>query len=592
MAQELERLLLKIEADTAGLRSALRDMDSAVDKSERNVTSKLAKIDNKFSTLGTSVAGSLRGMAASVASIAALHTVFETGGNMQRAADNVGLTAERYQELAAAALDAGVSTQQFDAAMTKFAASVSEARQHTGGFYEFLRGQAPALLAQIQGSRDVAEAMGFVADAVSRLGSAEDRALVVKQAYGEGVISLVRALEGGRAGLEAKAEAARKLNAIVSNESVKTVSDYEKEIKKLGNTVYSYGVTALGSFIDWIKQLDTRLEEQRQSLGKTGDAIKGIFKGADPAPDSDAFFNRLEEAQKSGWSRLEKQAVGAWQTIVNAPTKLQIDPRKLYPGADAISALRMQAAEASGRDLEAVTMAYNQELEKFRRMLEDKTITEKQYSEARALLGETMQSKIAAVYEKETHYVRELANEFKSGLQGSVNSVFDSIINGSFNAADALRNLVSEFARLATQAAITKPLVDYLFGNSGSSGVATGWLSQAFGGIASSFGGGGGWSTTAIPARAHGGPMSMGQAYIAGERGPELIVPNTAAQAMPSWAMGKSGGGAGAVYNIDARGAEAGVEQRIYATLAKIERERANPIVAGREFSSRFPTRR
>ena len=94
------------------------------------------------------------------------------------------------------------------------------------------------------------------------------------------------------------------------------------------------------------------------------------------------------------------------------------------------------------------------------------------------------QGKIASVYEKETQYVRELANEWKSGLSSSISGVFDSIINGSFKASDALRNVVNEVARLAVQASITRPLMDALLGTSGSGGMLTGWLSRAFGAAA------------------------------------------------------------------------------------------------------------
>jgi hypothetical protein len=129
--------------------------------------------------------------------------------------------------------------------------------------------------------------------------------------------------------------------------------------------------------------------------------------------------------------------------------------------------------------------------------------------------------------------------------------------------------------------------MDMLFGTSGKGGALTGSLSNLFGGGTS---GGGGWLTSIIPQMAHGGPMTTGRAYIAGEAGPELIVPNTAAQVMPGWAMG--GGGSSVVYNIDARNADAGAEQRILSALARAERERPNPISTARTFAQRFPTRR
>lgn len=593
MASELERLLLRFEADTAGLRSALRDMDSAVDKSERNVTAKLSKMDQKFASLGSSVSNSLRSLAAGFAaavSVSALNNLIDSGAKLQNVADTVGLTVEKYQQLSFAAREAGVDQSQFDQAMLKLAASVSEARAQTGGFYEFLRGRAPDLLKQIQGSKDLADAMGFIANKVSALGSAEDRALISKQAFGEGAVLMTKALEGGRAGLDAAAASAHKFGAVASNESVKAVKELNTEIDKLGATIKATLLDKMGQAIpilkDFVGGINKGLND-KEGQERFRRSLLGLGSGG--GAEADLFYGQMAEAHAAGWKKVEAEGIKGWTTITKLPEKLPVDPRKFFPGMDAVAALRQSAAEASGRDLEAVTMQYEQELVKFQRMLDDKILSEKQFAEARALLGETMQSKIAQVYEKETQQVRELANEFKSGLGGAVNSVFDSIIQGSFRASDAIRNLVAEMAKLATNRAITQPLMDYLLGTSGKGGAVTGMLSSVFG---NGGGGGGNWLTSVIPQMAHGGPMTTGRPYIAGEAGPELIVPNTAAQVMPGWAMGGGGGGGSTVYNIDARNADAGVEQRIYATLARVERERANPIAAARTFQQRFPTRR
>jgi len=591
MANELERLLLRFEADTAALRSALKDMDSKVDASERNVARKLSNVENRFKTMGTNVktAMATAGLAVGLSQIASFASeISQRAGNIEEMARAVGLTTQRYQELGASARDAGLQQAQFDQAMLKFATSVSEARQMTGGFYEFLRGRAPDLLKDIQNSQNLGEAYLAVADKVRGLSDAEDRALVVKQAFGDGAIRLTNALEGGSVAIDAAAAAAHRYGRIMNDESIKVTAEYEREIKKLGDTFYNSAVNGVGSFIQWIKKLDGRLEEQRQGLGRTGDWLKSLFAGSKPEETTAEFFDRLESAQKGGWQRIEALAIGSWQTTVQKASKLPVDPKKLLPGADAINQLRLQAAEASGRALEAIDMQYAMEIEKFKRMLDDKIINEKQFAEARALIGETMGSRIAAEYEKETELVRELANEFKSGLGNSVNSVFDSIIQGSFRAQDAIRNLASELARMSMNRAVTQPLMDALFGTSGKGGSLTGSLSSLFGAGASN---GGGWLTSIIPQMAHGGPMTAGRPYIAGEAGPELIVPNTAAQVMPGWAM-SGGGGSSVVYNIDARNADAGVEQRIMAAIAKAERERPSPLSTARTFSQRFPTRR
>jgi phage-related minor tail protein len=51
--------------------------------------------------------------------------------------------------------------------------------------------------------------------------------------------------------------------------------------------------------------------------------------------------------------------------------------------------------------------------------------------------------------------------------------------------------------------------------------------------------------------RAKGGPVSSGQTYMVGERGPELFVPGRSGSIVPNGAMG---GDVNVVVNVDAKG--------------------------------------
>lgn len=100
-------------------------------------------------------------------------------------------------------------------------------------------------------------------------------------------------------------------------------------------------------------------------------------------------------------------------------------------------------------------------------------------------------------------------DDFRSSFADNVTSVLD----GSKSIKNALRDMVSDIlaqtARLAAQG-----LTESLFGSFGSAGggASGGGLSSLFGSL---FGG----------ARASGGPVYPGKAYLVGERGPELIRP-------------------------------------------------------------------
>ncbi|MEK7767925.1 MAG: hypothetical protein AAB368_16970, partial [bacterium] len=129
---------------------------------------------------------------------------------------------------------------------------------------------------------------------------------------------------------------------------------------------------------------------------------------------------------------------------------------------------------------------------------------------------------------------------------------------------DVIRSLGEEFARLAIKMLLIRPL--------------TNWLTGVLGAIFP-------WSAP-VPGRASGGPVWPGQAFMVGERGPELFMPATAGQVVSQ--SGLRGGGGQIVYNIDARGADAGVEHRVRRALERMRAETtAGAVSASRDLALR-----
>ena len=72
--------------------------------------------------------------------------------------------------------------------------------------------------------------------------------------------------------------------------------------------------------------------------------------------------------------------------------------------------------------------------------------------------------------------------------------------------------------------------------------------------------------------RAEGGPVEAGQPYIVGERGPEWFVPDRGGTLLPN-GMAPGGPVVHQTINIDARGADAGVEARLRLLAGQIARQ-------------------
>lgn len=122
-----------------------------------------------------------------------------------------------------------------------------------------------------------------------------------------------------------------------------------------------------------------------------------------------------------------------------------------------------------------------------------------------------------------------------NGLRSLEDGLTDAI-TGVRSLGDAFKSManqvIADLIRIAVRQAIVKPLANSLFGGSsdswynpgGSSGGDLGGIIRTIG---SAFGG----------ARAMGGPVSAGKAYLVGERGPELFRPVSSGAIVPNHAM-------------------------------------------------------
>lgn len=137
--------------------------------------------------------------------------------------------------------------------------------------------------------------------------------------------------------------------------------------------------------------------------------------------------------------------------------------------------------------------------------------------------------------------IREAMRETADTIE---NTLVRATKTGRLSFSDMARSIVADLSRIAIKQFVTQPLTNSL----------TSALSSVFGG-----------------ARAEGGPVDPGRAYLVGERGPELFVPGASGAIMPN---GRGGGGGNVIINVTTRDAEsfrrseaqiAGLMQRLSA---------------------------
>jgi hypothetical protein len=203
---------------------------------------------DKYEQAVINVTKRLIAFAAAQAGLAAAQRQLDASAQLINTAEAAGMTTQRVQELRAAMMASGVSTQQFDAALEKFAVKMGEVRARTRGFYKFLQDHLPTVATQLRQTNNQAEAFDVLANAVSRLGTAEERALLVKNAFEESNLQLTKSLTRlGSEGFGAAAKEADKYALVAGEEALQKTKELKDAFDKLSVNAGVRLTEALGS---------------------------------------------------------------------------------------------------------------------------------------------------------------------------------------------------------------------------------------------------------------------------------------------------------------------------------------------------------
>jgi len=176
-----------------------------------------------------------------------------------------------------------------------------------------------------------------------------------------------------------------------------------------------------------------------------------------------------------------------------------------------------------------------------------------------------------AAFEGLNEGLKELVGEFErldGVIEGQLSGAIKSFVEtGTADMKKLGQSILNEVIQSMLKALVLKPL---LTGLGGMFGGAAGGLFSGLGQVI---------GLPSLPGRASGGPVTGKRPYLVGERGPELFVPpvsgqiidanKTAAALADDTATGGDRGPQN-VYQIDARGADAGAVTRLEAALFKL----------------------
>lgn len=540
---------------------------SAEDRSAAAFASVMRNVDKlglNFDTLKAGAVGALAALSVPV-SLAGLTQVFNTSRNaidgLNDLADASGSSVEAISALDNIARSTGGNLETVSSILVKFNGVLAEAKPDKG-----VGATLKAIGLSLEELRrlDPAEALRVTAVAVEQLGSEADKARVYQELFGKSVRDAAPFLKD-------LAEAKR-LDATLTKDQIEQVDKFNKELAKIEATAANVGrsltITVAGALNTVI---DRFREGQKEGKSFWQIALEGYRKdmadltgiGAPPpiAPGRVSSGPIIDPTDpRAVLRRMEREQ--------DTRPRASILPPPAPNGGGGTRSAALTEAEKAQRDYDAFIKKAEEDRQAylFRRAekaLQEEEALQKRYQDDLAQFEEDRQNyvyqrnlKRIEDEEKAREDAAKRATQALEDQQRRLGDAFASTFGRAFDEGMKLGDLIKRLAFDAINIQFLTPAAQK----------AGNWLGSAVSSLFSFDGGG----YTGAGSRS--GGMDGKGGFLAMLHPNETVVDHTRGQGM-------GGGGVVINYSIDARGADAGVEQRLRAALAESEARLRSAIV-------------
>lgn len=570
MATDLERLVVRLEASLKSYENQMKKAGLIADQTAKKIETRFSTMNSKVGAIGTSF---IKGFAVGgLTTLFSAQTVQSITGTVKALADlgdqadRIGITSEELQKFRYVAELTASSSEAMDVALKKFALNISDAGRGTGDFGKVLAANGISLRDQNGQLRSSTDLFGDYADLVANAKSPQDQLNLAAIAFGKRAgPDMVAVLKLGGQGFRDMAAQAQHAGAVIQGDVITRAQALDDEFTRLNlslsNAFKGFAVeiapaviAALNGINYILKDINYTAEQMRK--GNFGEAL-GLVKGI-------------------GKNSTEGAAARSIKIGATDPGMSQSDLNDFY---DAVFGTKPSASDGGGDVSLPATKAQLNDYQQAVKSLKDRTAALVAETNAQAKLnplvndygfavekaraeqdlltaamdaGVTITPQLRAQIEGlATGYAAVTADaarlaEQQAELQDSVAQFADigrsalggfiSDMRDGVSAGEALANVLSNIADRMVDIALNS-----VFDTKGGGGIGS-----LIGAALSAFGG----------ARASGGPVSAGRAYLVGERGPEFIVPRANGIVVPNAALRKAGGGGSSTVNVtvDLRG--------------------------------------
>lgn len=528
------------------------------DRGVRNIESKFAKMNPRLPS------GFAKGIGAVFAGVAieqfvrAGRQAIATLADMADEAQRIGASTTFLQQFSYAVQMAGGTSDEASSALERFSREMSKAGAGGGELAKVFEANGVAIRDAQGNLLSIQAALGQYANLIQNAANEQDALNLAATAFGRGAgPAIVNALRDGAAGLATMADEASKAGAVIEEDVIRRAAVMDDRFTALEISASNWAKTMAVAIADFaLPQLDELIKKVSTVLNLLGTDVSTYF--SDPTKATGNAMLKAGDGTKLGNASEFYDALGFAErlsvTVNKSPTKI---PRA---GGGGGGGRRGGGGGGGGsRDNSAEVIAdLELELQKVQAVgaardeiiTKEKILQELRHANVDAISaeGQKIEELVKAIdaAAKEQEQVLQAMQDFRSVADAGLGSLVDDLMNG-VDAAEALQNSLQNMLSTIAQIA-QKQLLDSLFGGGAAGG---GGLGALIGGL---FGG----------ARAGGGPISAGRPYLVGEKGPELVVPESAGYVVPNGALGRSGGEANITINNMSGGAVS-TEQRTTA---------------------------
>lgn len=603
-----------IAAETTG-QAAIDNLSRGVGKVSRGVDS----IAASARAAGPVLAGFAT--AGVVAFAAAAKSSLDLAGAIVDLSDRTGLSVEAVQELRFAFGKAGISADEFENAMQKFAVTLGKAANGSKAQAEFFLSLGINARAATASTEGFERALLVFADRVRDADSVQQGAALASEAFGKGVGSkLTPALREGSEGLNELRQQARDAGAVLSETAARDAEEFGDKLEALSTIVktqvaqaiidlapviidlgsaFAVAARNVGAFFDTLS--DGSLENLAGKMGAIESEIADLRSPNFLADRSiEARNERLEDEivllQRLANVRKQHNALirPPGRVTSETPRLFNVDGIDIDPvgptakPARAVDPSRaaQEAAEAFADSAEAAAIRGEVAFEEMvNSWVRDGNAAAKEIADTFEGLNDSATADVQADIEANLEVAFESLDELQARAAAAADFAGAAIEDGIFALfEDGADGMVDAFGRALQQIAldiarsqIREALTELFSGISdGSSGGGGGFLDAIIGAIGGASGGGGAALSKTGGASAIKGFATGGSFVVPGSSEGDKIIPifrvNRGERIdITPQNGGNAGGGVNIVNNINAPGADPASESRIREQIRSSE---------------------